>query len=355
MIAGHATAEGTKRFAQRMKSKVNPDFFTEVQGLTLSTLGLGTYLGEPNESDDRKLGQALEKAVLGGINVIDAAINYRAQRSERVIGRVLQRLIGEEKISRDEIFVSTKGGFIPFDGEYPADPQAYFRDRFLKTKILTPEDVIAGCHSLSARFIDDQFETSRKNLGLDTIDLYFLHNPETQLEELSESQFIHNIHRAFVVLEEKVRSEKLQFYGVATWNGFRVGSHSKELLNLHDIVEAASDHESANGFRFVQLPFNLAMPEALTLKNQNGKPFLAAAHEMGIHIMASASLMQARILGNLPPQTDAFAPGESDAVKALNYVRSAPGVDIALCGMKELAHVDENLRLASVKKVRPPA
>jgi aryl-alcohol dehydrogenase-like predicted oxidoreductase len=350
-IAGHATAEGTKRFAERFKGRLHSDFFINIEGLTLSTLGLGTYLGETNQHDDEALAQALTEAILGGINVIDAAINYRAQRSERVIGQVLAGLIERGLIERDEIFVSTKGGFIPFDGDIPADPTGYFRDRFLKTKILAPADVVAGCHSLAPQFIDNQFEQSRHNLGLETIDLYYIHNPETQLEEVKRPEVMHRLHRAFKVLEDKVALSQLQFYGTATWEGYRVPSTSAELLKIDEVVDAASDHGAGHSFKFIQLPLNLAMPEALSERNQNGKPILQRAHELGLHVMASASIMQGRILGRLPSQFDVLAPGESDAVKALNFVRSAPGLDIALCGMKQLDHVRENLIIASIPKV----
>jgi aryl-alcohol dehydrogenase-like predicted oxidoreductase len=354
-ITGFATPEGTKRFAKRLGKKANPEFYTEIEGLTLSTLGIGTYLGESDENDDQLLSLALKESILGGINVIDTAANYRDQRSERVIGQVLKELIEADKIQRDEIFVSTKGGFIPFDGVTPSDPSAYFRDRFIKTKILTPQDVVAGCHSLAPTYINDQFEQSRRNLGLETIDLYFLHNPETQLEEYSHGELIHRLHRAFVVLETKVKAGQLKFSGTATWNAYRVPETSRELLNLSEVVDAASDHGAAKSFKFIQLPFNLALPEALTLKNQKGKCVLAKALELGLHVMTSASIMQAKILGKLPKQLDFLAPGEPDAIKALNYARSSPGVDIALCGMKRLEHVHENLKLAHVPKVNEEA
>jgi aryl-alcohol dehydrogenase-like predicted oxidoreductase len=350
-VTGKATPEGTKRYAERFKSHVNRDFYVTVEGLTLSTLGLGTYLGEADERDDSKLKQALTRALESGINVIDSSINYRSQRSERVIGQVLAELVAAGKIKRDEVFVATKGGFIPFDGGDPEDPQAYFRDRFLKTKILGPGDVAAGCHSLAPQFIKDQFDTSRTNLNLETIDLYYLHNPETQLEEFPAEEVYKRLHRAFVVLESEIKSGRLQFYGTATWSAFRAKENSEEFLYLDEIKDAASDHGSSHGFKFIQLPLNLAMPEALTVKNQKGSNILELSKRSGIHVMCSASIMQGKILGQLPERLDVLAPNQPDAVKALNFVRSAPGVSVALCGMKELSHLNENLGLRQTARL----
>ena len=104
------------RFAGRLAS----DHFREAAGLWLSSIGIGTYLGDPDEADDAGYRDSVVAAVRGGCNVIDSAINYRFQRSERSIGQAL-RLLAAEGFRREEIAVATKGGFIPFDGGYPTD------------------------------------------------------------------------------------------------------------------------------------------------------------------------------------------------------------------------------------------
>lgn len=356
LIPGYATAEGTRRFAARFAKAVSPDFYTDVEGLRLSTLGFGSYLGDPSTEDDQLMEMALKKVILSGVNVIDTAGNYRAQRAERVIGKVLSELIDSGKIQRDEVFVGTKAGFIPFDGDYPDDPNGYLRDRFIKTKILTPKDVVAGCHSLAPNYIRDQFEQSRRNLKLETIDLFYLHNPETQLEEVSTAELYHRMHQAFGVLEDKIKDGLLKFSGVATWNAFRVPSRSKEALLISETAENSGRDGASPNFKFIQLPFNLAMPQALTEKNQSGDHLsaLVESKKLGIHVFTSASLMQAKILASLPANLDSLAPGKSAAVKALNFARSAPGVDVALCGMKQEAHVLDNLGLLQVPRVSNP-
>src|SRR5689334_8536587 len=82
-----ATLEGTRRFAKRFTGKLAPEHFREEQGLLLSTIGIGTYLGEADAKTDEAYRAAVTHAVELGVNVIDTAINYRFQRSERSIGK----------------------------------------------------------------------------------------------------------------------------------------------------------------------------------------------------------------------------------------------------------------------------
>src|SRR5690349_11494891 len=133
-----ASREGTRRFRDRVAGTVPPEHFRPGPGGVLcSSIGLGTYLGEPDDSTDAAYGQALVAAVALGTNVVDTAINYRAQRSERVVGLALATLIAEGELQRDEVVVCTKGGYLPFDGSYPADPGKYFQDTYVRSGLLT--------------------------------------------------------------------------------------------------------------------------------------------------------------------------------------------------------------------------
>src|SRR5215213_1389632 len=102
-----ATPEGTRRYADRLASITAPGHFREQQGLCMSTIGLGTYLGHWDERTDRMYREAIKRAIELGCNVIDSAINYRFQRSERSIGAALKQLFESKKFSRDEIIVAT--------------------------------------------------------------------------------------------------------------------------------------------------------------------------------------------------------------------------------------------------------
>ena len=353
MIEGRATPEGTARYAQRFASTVAADNYRRLDSAGhLSSLGLGTYLGREDAATDslyrRAIGQALER----GLNVIDTAVNYRHQRSERVIGAVLAEHTRAE-LRRDEVVVATKGGYIPLDANVDTDPRTYFTDTYLRTGIVRPDDVVGGAHCMTPRYLADQIERSRQNLGLATIDIYYLHNPESQLDELERPAFLERLRDAFTALERAVQEGKIGCYGTATWNGYRQAPTDPDFLSLEEVVSAArAVAGDRHHFKVVQLPYNLGMTEAFTRANQpvgrETVPALEAARRLGIYAMASASVHQGQLTRNLPPMLTEFLPGfQTDAQRALQFVRSTPGVGTALVGMKTVAHVEENAGVAA--------
>ena len=354
MISGFATSQGTEAFAKRFSEAFRNQFFRLAHGFYFSSLGLGTYLGNMDDETDQNSYEAAARCVKHGINVMDSAINYRAQRSERVIGNVFDHLIREGAIKREEIFISTKGGFIPFDRDYPKDPYDYFRKNYIETGILKPEEVVQECHAMTPRYLEDQLARSRRNLGFETIDLYYLHNPETQLEEISENEFYTRLATAFEFLEAKVKEGKIRMYGTATWSGYRTPRGEKGYLSLHKVLETAKKAGGdSHHFKAIQLPFNLAMAEAFTHDNQiwenESVSTLEYAKRAGLLVFTSGSLLQGRLSRSMPDSVKAFFSGLAyDSACALQFTRSAPGVTLALCGMKQKSHIEENLTLADI-------
>jgi aryl-alcohol dehydrogenase-like predicted oxidoreductase len=347
-----ATASGTDRYRQRFAASLSAKHFCAAQGLWLSSIGLGTYLGQPDAATDAAYQAAVKHALALGCNVIDTAANYRCQRSERSIGAALKEL---PDIPRDEFVVTTKGGFVPFDGAMPrsqAEFQQYLNDTFINTGVCAPQDFVNGQHCMTPRYLAHQLDQSLRNLQLDAVDVYYLHNPESQFAAVDRDEFYQRLRAAFEFLESAVTSGKLAFYGTATWNGYRVPMNSREHLSLERVVATARDIAGeAHHCRVIQLPINLAMTEAFTHANQslNGQPvtLLEAAAALGVTVMTSGSLMQAQLTAGLPPVVATAFPGlTTDAQRALQFVRSTPGVTTALVGMSNIAHVEENLALA---------
>ena len=349
-----ATPEGTRSYAQKYPEFEKAGHYRDFMGLKVSSLGLGTYLGNQNEQDDKLYIEAIQAALLSGCNLIDSAINYRCMRSERNIWEGLGKLITQGKIGREEVVICTKGGFIPFDGAPPANPSKYFEEEYLKTGICKAKDIVAGCHCMAPSFIRNQVERSLHNLGLACIDLYYLHNPEMQLDEVPRDEFIFRLERAFEELERLVKEGKIGAYGTATWNGYRVDSHSQEYLSLSDILKTAEKAGgSSHHFKAVQLPYNIGMAEAFGYPNQilgsQTVPFLQAAKANGIAVFTSASILQSKLSKNLPPVVaQTFTGLQTDTQRAIQFVRSTPGVTAALVGMKKKEHVEENLKVAAV-------
>jgi aryl-alcohol dehydrogenase-like predicted oxidoreductase len=354
LLPGRATVEGTGRYAERAAARVAAGHFRELAGGgSASTLGLGTYLGPEDGATDVLYQDAIVRVLELGINVLDTAVNYRHQRSERAIRTALGTAIGRGLIQRDEVVVATKGGFIPFDGAVPRDPRAYFAATYVETGIIQPGDVAKGAHCMTPRYLRDQIDRSRANLGLETLDVYYLHNPETQLAEVDRGEFMARVRAAFGALEEAVAAGSIARYGTATWTGYRVDPSDPGYLSLPDLVAAAREVGGADHhFKAIQLPYNLGMTEAFTRANQRVKdrmvPALEAARALGLTVMASASLHQGQ-LTRLPPMMAEYVPGlTTDAQRAVQFVRSTPGVGTALVGMRTPAHVEENATIGTL-------
>lgn len=353
-LQGHATPNGTTRFRDRFGERAAQNHFRTQHGLLLSSIGLGTYLGNANAATDEAYENAVVHAAQSGLNVIDSAANYRFQRSERSIGSALKRLVNDHGFSRDEFVICTKGGYLPFDGAPPKDVRSYIEETFVKPGIATFQDIVGGSHCMTPAYIQNQLDQSLVNLGLDCVDVYYIHNPESQLGYVNETEFYHRLKTAFELLESNRVQGKLQMYGVATWNGFRVAANASEYHSLNRMVELAKDLAGdSHGFRFVQVPYNLAMTEALTMSNHgtdSEASLLEAASELGITVVASASLLQGRVAQGLPETVRSVLGSlSSDAQTAIQFVRSTPGVTTALVGMSRVEHVDENLKLVEIE------
>lgn len=356
-MSRYATYEGTGHYKTRFNNILAQEHFREANELWMSTIGFGSYLGSNDDVTDTKYRDAVISAIALGCNKIDTAINYRFQRSERSIGAALEILFNEGKVSRDEIVIATKGGYIPFDGAPPRDIGAYLIESFIRPGIAQAEDIVGGSHCMTPSYIENQLECSLKNLRLQCIDIYYLHNPEEQLRQISREEFHRRIRAAFELLERRVSEGKVRMYGTATWNGYRQEKNSSGYLSLEEFVNIAKEVAGEkHHFKVIQLPYNLAMPEALTVKNQSvgGEvaSVLEAAQRLGITVIASSSLLQRQLSSNLPNFIGECLTGlETDAQRALQFVRSTPGITTALIGMSNIDHVKENMKVAQT----PPA
>jgi aryl-alcohol dehydrogenase-like predicted oxidoreductase len=364
MLNGFATAEGTGGYRERFPEIAEaghfrrPETVPYAESLWFPSLGLGTYLGEPDAAADAEYVAAITLALGSGINLLDTAINYRHQRSERKIGEALAETVAAGRVGRDEVIVCTKAGYLSFDGNVPLNPRAYFLQEYIETGVVEPSEVVGGMHCIAPRYLANQIERSLRNLRLDCIDVFYLHNPETQLAEVTPEVFRHRIHAAFAALEGLVREGKLRAFGLATWNAFRVPAGSRDSINLEEMEAVAreaggEDHH----FRFVQLPFNLAMPEAFVLANQTYRhknvSLLKAAQDLGIAVVGSATLYQGRLAQGLPPHIREKLGLKADAQNAIQFSRSSPGMVTSLVGMGLQEHVRQNARTLLAPRLRP--
>ena len=319
----------------------------------LSSLGIGSALGAPTDDEDAAYERELRRALELGINHIDTAINYRCQRSERVIGRVL-REGGAGVANGAKIFVTTKGGYLPLEAPPPESKEAYrayIAREYLDPGIVNSADLVAGGHCIAPGFLRNQIERSIANLGVDSIDIYYIHNPEQQLEAVTRGEFDNRMHDAFAELERCVTEGLIQSYGCATWNGLRVAADAQNHISIESLVSAARDVAGDEHHMVaVQMPVNLGMMEGVRAPTQmvNGhqRTALEAAGDMDVAMIAVAPLMQGRLATNLPPAArEAFPDARTDAACALSFVRMLPNVASIVVGMRDVRHVEENVEL----------
>ena len=351
-----ATREALWGYRDRFGDAFGRTYFRRFGPGVVSSVGIGTYLGEPTPAVDEASRESIALALRSGVNHVDTAANYRCGRAERVVGEALR----DSPVDRDAVIVATKGGFLPFDGERPADPSAYVRERFVEPGIVDPDDLANGAHSVAPAFLEWSLERSLDRLGLDSIDCYYVHNPETQLAVRSREAVYDALEAAFETLERRRAAGDIGAYGVATWDAFRLPADAEGSLSLGEVLaraEAAGEAvgpDDDHGFEAIQLPFNVAMADAFTRANQPAPEgaddedpvsTLEFAHEAGLSVVTSASVGQGDLTveGAIPAEIDATLAGDTPAQRALNFARSAPGVTSSLVGTTDPEHVRENV------------
>ncbi len=320
--------------------------------MSLSSIGLGTYIGAPDAATDLAVEQAVTVCLTSGrVNVLDTAINYRHQRAERSLGRALSRVVAAGDVERSEVFLASKNGYFAPDGESKLSPREWIESELIRPGILDPADVVDGCHAMSRAYLADQFERTRRNLGVETVDLLYLHNaPDAQIPAVGRETFLARLEEAIRLYEELRDSGRIGAYGLATWDCLRSPPGTAGSLDLEAAVRVARKVGGADhGLRYIQFPFNLAMPEAVRDRNQSVRgdrcTLFDAARRLGIGCFTSVPLFQGQ-LARTGPRRNGFTPAQT----ALQFARSAPGNLAPLVGQKRPEHLSENLALAS----KPP-
>lgn len=354
IIPGFAKREATKLFMKKAIEKGIPSsHFRQFDGLYLSSIGMGTYLGELTTIDDEKIKNAVYTSVKSGaINVIDTALNYRSMKSEKSIGAAIQKLI-EEKISRDEFFIGTKNGYMTNDGDYPGiNVWDYIQRMFIDNEIIHQRDISSAYHIMHPDYIARCIDKSLLNLKLETVDLVYLHNAyESWHNDVTEGEFMEMLTQVFETYEKYRDSNKIRYYGLATWSCFRVNQDRPDYLLLENICKLARKIGGSNhGFRFIQLPYNLVNNESLFLKNQSVENeknlnIFTAAEKLNIGVFTSVPLLQGKLFNTKIPR---YIDSDSQFLRIIQIIRSNPSLIAPLIGQKQIEHVRENIKIANI-------
>jgi aryl-alcohol dehydrogenase-like predicted oxidoreductase len=263
---------------------------------TVAKIGFGCYRID-NRIEEHF--NALHKAIESGIRIIDTSANYCDGRSEILIGNVLNDLISNGKLKREDVVLITKGGYIQGNN---------YQFALKKLKNATPfPDVVEFeeglWHCIHPEFLEDQINRQLHRLDQNEngyIDIYLLHNTEYYLRnarknafEKEESQKIYykRIKEAFVYLEEKVKEGKIKYYGISS-NTFPLSDVLFDFTSLEKVYEIAQEINPDNHFKYVQLPFNLLESEAALSKNQccHTKTVFEFAKENGLKVITNRPL-----------------------------------------------------------------
>lgn len=353
--SGFATPNGTTEYIDyAIKKGVNKAHFRNIENLKLSSVGMGTYLGNLSAQDDDDLEKSLYYSIKeGGINVIDTSINYRSMLSEKCVGRAINSLIEQEVINRENIFICTKNGYVTNDGDYSnIDIDTYLTSMFLNNNIISRSDLSPSYHVMHPTYISRCIDKSLCNMGINTIDLIYIHNSFESWHDIVDRTSYHEmLARVFQLYEDFRQKGKINFYGMATWNCFTSKENSKEYLSLKEVVDIAKDvGGNNNGFKFIQLPFNMYLSQPYTFRNQSTETsskltLLEAAQKYGIHVFTSVPLYQGKLLqmGLDKSPLDSLP---TTSLKLLQFVRSTPGITAPLVGQKKTSHTKENMQIS---------
>lgn len=352
-----ATPLGTLSFAKRFSHY--KDFYIRHNELIFSKLGLGTYNLEPYKEENYVFHyiESVKEAIRSGINLIDTASNYRYGMSEKEIGIALKEL-GDE-VKREELIICSKGGFIQLEYPFPANPYEWIEENIIKKNLAKKEEIELDQHCMSPDFLEWSCKKSLENIGIQSFDIYYLHNPEMQFLRLGERAFYEEIEKVFQRFEKLVEEGLFHAYGVAVWNGFN--SQTGELISLEKLLKIAQKVGGENHhFKYIQTPFNIAKTSIYTQETQSvageSCTLLQAAHRLGIGVISSSSLLQMKLFQKpFSPEVGAILDEsmtlQTDIQLALQFVRSTPSLISSLFGSIVPLHVKQNVQISKIKAV----
>ena len=302
----------------------------------MSRIALGTHLGDANDEVSASYRNAIKYAVQNGIYTIDGAINYRGMRSEKDEGIAIRELIESGIVKREDIVVTSKAGLLFGDITERMNPKMYLEN------ILKPQGIIESDFSeydglrqtLNPAFYEIALNKSLENLGLETLDLHYIHIPEITRAGMDETVFYDEMEKLFAWYEGKVTENKIRNYGIALEfmgeepEDVKWHFELEELKRRADIVAGGKSH-----LKYVIFEYNMLCPYPRTVLSQhvNGEALTLAeaCHKLGFKTVASMPL----------------AMGDALKEHSLNELLefALDGCDHIIVGSKNTDHIKELL------------
>lgn len=338
MIEGYADLQGTTEYFNNKNIKDNWSVITD--RYSYSKLGLGTYIGDFSDENSRLFRESITYALLNGINFIDTAINYRGMRSERDIGFVVNKLIENGSIKRNQFIVSSKAGIIPGDGEIMLRPINYMNEKLIATGILNKEDVYMEETlrlTMNPKFFEYALEVSRKHLNLETIDIYYMHELELSMKHYGADEFYHRLKDIIISFENMVSEGKIREYGMATWEAFQIEETDSQYISLEKVMEVVESVTTQHHFKHLMLPINIENRACVEYKNQSYKQsklsIIECAGKYNLDVHVSGPLGQGK------------ANNYENVKKYLEYLVNEIKCSSYFIGSKNIEHIKGNIEI----------
>ncbi len=356
LITGAANSLATKSYADRFAQDLPEGHYSDFLNtrIKLSSLGVGTFPGGVDEVTDLAVAAIVAQALQSGINVIDTGANYRFGRAGRSVGAGIAKALAAG-VQREEFFVLGKGGFLTFPQGKPDDLEEFFAREVEARDLGKKEDLVHGIHCLSPEYLLWQLDELRAQTGLATIDAFLVDQPEVHIPVIGKEAMHRKLLAVFAALEEAVALGKLRYYGISTFHACRVETdHSlfQSMTSLIGLAEKAAGEGKRHHLRIVELPFNALMPEAYTRFSQvtgqgNIASTIQAAFQLKLTILASHPLGKGLLAREEVPALQQAMPRLANAAqRAIQFVRSTPGVAVTLVGMSSPMHLADFLAVA---------
>jgi hypothetical protein len=290
-LAGSATPEGTQAYGRRY----DPTGYGPLgsTGLLCSRVGFGGYRVDDETPEHR---EALLRALRSGGNLVDTSTNYTDGRSERLVGDSLAELCRAESVAREEVIVVSKIGYVQ-GANLRLAREREAAGRPFPDMVKYAEGV---WHCIHPEFLRDQLGRSLARLGLATLDVCLLHNPEYYLSDAHErshgtlekrrDEFYRRLQEAFAHLDSEAAQGRIRWYGVSS-NTCTKPADDPEATSLARMLDAARQAGGENHhFRVLQLPLNLFEPGAVLERNHGGETVLEHALRNDVAVLANRPL-----------------------------------------------------------------
>ena len=294
LLSGRAESDATQprslssTFGARRRRLYEDGPWVSMVGFGCYRVGFSPALGAPES------GATLEEALRRGLNLVDTSANYGNGQSELLVGKTLAKLVAQEVLTREEVVLVTKAGYIQGNNMELAKRCVVEGRPF-------PEVSEFGAdiwHCIHPEFLRDQADRSRERLGVETLDVFLLHNPEYLLKKFemegvpvlrAREIFYERLARAFVCLEALADEGKIAAYGLSS-NTLGIPEDDPSSVNLKtcfDVAMASRPAQGVSRFKVVQMPFNWIEVAPAVFPIESDRHTLQFAHAKGIGVLVN--------------------------------------------------------------------